>query len=110
MGFTLTRRVYPGSPRPVLTELLTAKLFPEDQGPADPADAASSAGMAKAELQLLCVAKGLDAEATVSKMRELLVDLLFPIECPADEAAAGALGHESSIDMYNNDVGKRFMK
>jgi hypothetical protein len=79
MGFTLTRRVYPGSPRPVLTELLTAKLFPEDQGPADPADAASSAGMAKAELQLLCVVKGLG---------------FSPVECPADEAAAGALGHE----------------
>ena len=93
----MTRRVYPGSPRPVLTELLTAKLAPEDQGPADPADSASSAGMAKAELQALCGAKGLDAEASVPKMREVLVDLLFPIECPSDEAAAVALGHEDVL-------------
>ena len=80
--------------RLVLTELLAAKLFPGNQGPADPPDAASIAGMAKAELQALCGAKGLDAEASVPKMREVLVDLLFPIECPSDEAAAVALGHE----------------
>ncbi len=73
---------------------MTAKLFPGDQGPADPPDAAFIAGMAKAELQMLCVAKGLDVKATAPKMREMLVDLLFPIECPADEAAAVALGHE----------------
>jgi hypothetical protein len=80
--------------RLVLTELLAATLFPGDPGPADPPDAASIAGMAKAELQALCGAKGLDADASVPKMREVLVDLLFPIECPPDEAAAVALGHE----------------
>ena len=37
--------------RLVLTELLAATLFPGDPGPADPPDAASIAGMAKAELQ-----------------------------------------------------------
>ena len=80
--------------RLVLTELLAATLFPGDPGPADPPDAASIAGMAKAELQALCGAKGLDADASVPKMREVLVDLLFPIECPPDEAAAVALGHD----------------
>ncbi len=39
------------APRPVLTELLAAKLFPGDQGPADPPDAASIASAGRVSMR-----------------------------------------------------------
>ena len=78
-----------------LVPLLEAKIFPgPDPEPADPEDVAAVAALSKAELQALCGRKGLDATASAPKMRELVTDLLFPVDYPNDETSVDGLEHD----------------